>query len=317
MAKRITENRLVRFAKTPEAKGGAISTGSVVLVVALLSLILNLGAASVDYCIANEYCGGDEVCWIECYGLEFKNDTFVYPFNASGIVDASPSDQIISGKLFRDWGEGWKLIPLDKTCTGTWCGKSPNVATTVYSYAFREGKTYDIRIEIYKPIDSTIEWNINPSGKWLPLSKKPNVKMKIIESCNITTHEYVQKCAEGNKSCSKDTIIYYNTTTDCKKLLLIGDKTIDYLSQGRNCHVEGNVAICDSFKDGNGDGYCQEQGGETCSRITSDEVIVEKNSEKEWPVKTKIRMNRLVDSKLFVDDKAKYKSLAITEVSIK
>ena len=47
-------------------------------------------------------------------------------------------------KLQRSWGKGWRDIPLNKSCTGTWCGLSNADDERKFSVAFREGKDYQI-----------------------------------------------------------------------------------------------------------------------------------------------------------------------------
>jgi len=58
------------------------------------------------------------------------------------------------------------------------------------------------------------------------------------------------------------------TTTSCKQV--VRENGIDTLTpklQGYVCSDQGAYIVCDSIKDGNGDGICAVNGGETCCRI--------------------------------------------------
>jgi len=120
--------------------------------------------------------GGDMVCegTIEdpCYAyINFtaKEDIFIYPIDYDPwgrdfIVNFEPA--VKEWKLQRSWGTGWRNIPLDKSCTGTWCGLSNADDTRKFSVAFREGRDYQIRVVGYKnnPSD-TIKWAVNYEDK--------------------------------------------------------------------------------------------------------------------------------------------------------
>lgn len=127
---------------------------------------------------------GDQVCagTIEdpCYAyINFtaNEDIFIYPigydpWGRDTIFEFSPG--VKDWKLQRSWGKGWRDIPLDKTCTGTWCG-APNSDGVTYSWVLREDRDYRVRIVALKnkPSD-TIKWAVNYEDKeyldpvWLP-----------------------------------------------------------------------------------------------------------------------------------------------------
>lgn len=114
---------------------------------------------------------GDSVCMgtidDPCYAyinLTAKEDIFIYPtsydpWGRNTIMEFAPG--VKDWKLQRSWGSGWRDIPLDKTCTGTWCG-APNNLGVKYSYVLRENRDYQFRIIAYKnnPYD-TIKWAVN------------------------------------------------------------------------------------------------------------------------------------------------------------
>lgn len=49
-------------------------------------------------------------------------------------------------KLQRSWGTGWREIPMDKGCTGTWCGGKRGLKFNKFSVVWRKGKDYSTRI---------------------------------------------------------------------------------------------------------------------------------------------------------------------------
>jgi len=112
---------------------------------------------------------GDTVCSgtldDPCYAyMSFtaNEDIFIYPQDYDPWGRETPFDfqpQLKSWTLQRSWGTGWRNIPLNQSCTGTWCGLSNSNDKRVFSYAFREGRNYSIRIVAYKnnPSD-VIKW---------------------------------------------------------------------------------------------------------------------------------------------------------------
>jgi len=112
---------------------------------------------------------GDTVCagTLEdpCYAyMNFtaNEDIFIYPRDYDPWGRETPFNfqpQLKSWKLQRSWGTGWRNIPLNQSCTGTWCGLSNSNDKRVFSYAFREGRNYSIRIVAYKNNPSeVIKW---------------------------------------------------------------------------------------------------------------------------------------------------------------
>ena len=56
----------------------------------------------------------------------------------------------------------------------------------------------------------------------------------------------------------------------CPEEIILEDEHINYVDKGYNCEVSENETVCDSFKDGNGDGICQ--SGETCVTIKNNKI---------------------------------------------
>ena len=141
--------------------------------------------------ISNVSYSGDIICAgtesDPCYAyINFtaEEDIFIYPtgydpWGRNTLFDFDPN--VKSWKLQRSWGNGWRNIPLDKTCTGTWCGAKDSSGDCKYSIAFREDRDYRIRIVALKhsPYD-TIKWGafsgvdeIDPT--WLGVSESEGI----------------------------------------------------------------------------------------------------------------------------------------------
>jgi len=113
---------------------------------------------------------GDSVCagTIEdpCYAyINFtaNEDIFIYPTDYDPWGRNTPFEfdsNLKDWKLQRSWGTGWRTLPLNQSCTGTWCGLSSSKDTRVFSVAFRKGNNYQIRIVAYKntPADN-VKWS--------------------------------------------------------------------------------------------------------------------------------------------------------------
>lgn len=103
---------------------------------------------------------GDSICagTLEdpCYAfINFtaNEDIFIYrtdydPWGRNTLFNFDPN--VKSWKLERSWGRGWREIPLNQSCTGTWCGAPTNNADVQYSVVFRENRNYSLRITAYK-----------------------------------------------------------------------------------------------------------------------------------------------------------------------
>jgi len=182
MSKRI----YLESAKKWAIKAGIPAVGSIFLI---FMYINSLGIIdSVQYS-GDTICAGtlDDPCYAYL-NLSFKEDVFIYP--VEGVPDPWGRDTLFnfdpnvkSWKLERSWGKGWREIPLDKTCTGTWCGAKDSSGCK-YSIAFREGRNYQLRITGYKksPYD-IIKWGafsgvdeIDPS--WFGIDRDIGYKEK-------------------------------------------------------------------------------------------------------------------------------------------
>ena len=147
--------------------GSGITIGT--FVGGLFIYLTFIGAIEITGFSGDQVCAGTELD--PCYAyinLTAKEDIFIYPvgydpWGRDTFMQFEPG--VESWKLQRSWGSGWRDIPLDKTCTGTWCG-APNSDGVKYSYVLREGRDYKFRIVAYKnsPYE-TIKWAVNYEDK--------------------------------------------------------------------------------------------------------------------------------------------------------
>ena len=121
-----------------------------------------IGGITVTGYTGDQICAGtlEDPC-VALINFTAEEDIFIYPLdydpwerNVPFYTDA----ELESWKMYRSWGKGWREIKLNDTCTGTWCG-APNNKGVKYSFVFREGRDYTIKIEAVKE-------NQNDDIKW-------------------------------------------------------------------------------------------------------------------------------------------------------
>ena len=159
MSKRIYSESIKKWAIKLGIPSGVV--GSIIFL--MFSFLIQGGSIDVLGYSGDSTCAGtlEDPCYAYM-NFSMNEDVFIYPIGYDPWGRNTPfnfSPSIKEWKFQRSWGEGWRDIPLDKSCTGTWCGLSNSKDERVFSYAFREGKTYQIRIVGYKnnPTD-TIKW---------------------------------------------------------------------------------------------------------------------------------------------------------------
>ncbi len=173
--KRIYSETVKKWAKKLGIPSVAAGT-----IIGLTFLFLSLsGAITITGYSGDQVCAGtlSDPCYAYI-NFTANEDIFIYPIGYDPWGRETPfefSPAVKSWKLQRSWGKSWRDIPLDKTCTGTWCG-APNNKGVSYSWVLREGKDYRVRIVAMKnnPSDE-IKWAVDYEDKeyldptWLPL----------------------------------------------------------------------------------------------------------------------------------------------------
>lgn len=156
MSKRITSERVKKWAI------GLGITG-IPMVALIFWFMASLGSIDITGFEVDEFCVGtyEEPCYAYI-NISVHEDDFIYPSD-NWSKTAFPSDpQMKDVILYRSWGSSWRRIPLDKSCTGTWCGLSSSTDTRIFSFAFREDRDYKLRIAFIKNDPSQdVKWKVN------------------------------------------------------------------------------------------------------------------------------------------------------------
>lgn len=153
MAKRITSSRVKKWAVGSGIVG-------VPLAVLMIWFMVSLGAIDITGFSGDTICAGTEND--PCYAyinFTVNEDIFIYPSENWSSTAFYTDIQPKSVKMFRSWGNSWREIKLNQSCTGTWCGLSNSKDTRKFSFAFREGRNYQIKYEVLKEDpNSDIKW---------------------------------------------------------------------------------------------------------------------------------------------------------------
>lgn len=157
MSKRIYEQSIIKWILGIGATGGTLAGW-------IFYYLAQIGAITVNGYSGDMICAGtiEDPCYAYI-NFTANEDIFLYPigYDAWGRNTTFEFDpNVKEWKLQRSWGAGWRNIPLDKSCTGTWCGLSNSDDKRKFSIAFREDRDYQIRIVAYKYNSyDTIKWS--------------------------------------------------------------------------------------------------------------------------------------------------------------
>ncbi|KKL58448.1 hypothetical protein LCGC14_2225270, partial [marine sediment metagenome] len=148
-----------------------------------------------------------------------QEDIFIYPldydpYNRNIGVNFDPN--VKDWKIERSWGSGWREIDLNDTCKGTWCGGKFGAKSNVYSFAFREGRDYQIRITVLKN-------NPDENVKWSAFGVDPTF-------FGLNNQSLDKKYNKSNREISFDSKIDNSTELKIK----LGTDLIHYVIYGSN-----------------------------------------------------------------------------------
>ena len=155
--RRVKEKTLETFARNKAIAG--------ISVLSLLFIYLvSINAINVTGISNDSVCAGttDDPC-IGYVNFTANTDVFIYPMDLERTFGTNVS--LEDAKLYRSWGSGWREIDTDNGCTGSWCGCywCTKSNTAEFSYAFRKGRSYELKIVALKdnPFDD-VKWGFGP-----------------------------------------------------------------------------------------------------------------------------------------------------------
>jgi len=126
---------------------------------------------------------------------------------------------------------------------------------------------------------------INHSCEWVNEGWVETIPVYTPEKCVYEAKNDSEVCS--TEFIRNDYVPHDDYVLYCKQDLLINEKQVSYELQGYECSETDGVIICDSCTDGNCDGVCSPNGGETCCRF-KDGVKACKNSVVGWDGTTNV-----------------------------
>ena len=277
---RVYENTVKKWA----IKAG-IPAATVASSIFLIFMYLNsMGLIDITGMSEDQYCAGTCYIYIN-FTVNDKpitnEDIFIYPIGYDPYGRDTPFEfdpAVKSWKLQRSWGKGWRNLPLNQSCTGTWCGLSNSKDKRIFSVAFREGRDYQIRIEVQKRPLQTVKWwsddwniddpllltsvvfNESYCKEWdvRTWTTKELIGTELsLDSKNGTVIPIYEEVEHSEKYC-----------VDEIKAIQIDDKVIDVWKDLQMGMTNDKEVIIDDWLDGNANGICE--AGESCCYSTDE-----------------------------------------------
>ncbi len=124
---------------------------------------------------------------------------------------------------------------------------------------------------------------INHSCEWVNEGWTEKIHVYAPPECVYDAKNDSEVCS--SEFIRDDYVSHDDYVLHCKQDLLINTKRVSYELQGYNCKETEGEIICDSCVDGNCDGICDVNGGETCCKV-DENMITCKNSVVGWENKS-------------------------------
>lgn len=206
MAKRIYWESLKKW-----GLGTGLSGAGIASVYLLFAFLASSGVLDYYEHSGDVVCAGtlDDPCYAYIT-FNLTEDVYVYPLEYDPWGRNTPFEFQPGVKdwwLERSWGDGWARYDLQNGCTGTWCG-APNSDGAKYSFVWRAGKIYNIRIVALKHNPSeVIKWSafngeIDPY--WLGLKADAPFKREFIQKNETKILENsIVSCTEEKRTYNK------------------------------------------------------------------------------------------------------------------
>jgi len=198
MAKRIYWETVKKWAKDVGIPTGIASFTILFIYLSFLGIIEVAGHSGDMTCAGTL----EDPC-LAFINFTAKEDIFIYPIDYDPYGRETPfsTDKgLKEWHIYRSWGAGWREIKLNETCPGTWCG-APDNKGVKYSFVFREGKDYQIKIVAYKenPTED-IKWGFGPVDPiWHGENRGPGWDKNCHEGkCNLILYSGIRNVYEDN-----------------------------------------------------------------------------------------------------------------------
>jgi len=274
MTKRVYSETVKKWAKNLGISGGTL-IGLIFLYLFAIGAISNVSYSGDSICAGTE----SDPCYA-FINFTANEDIFLYPIDydpwgRNTIFSFDPN--VKSWKLERSWGDDWRNIPLDKSCTGTWCGLSNSEDKREFSVAFRKGKDYKLRITGYKNNpNEDIKWGAFSGVDEIDPVWRGTYSNKYNVSFEFSKNGIIHKCLDitiRNLQDSSDNInlktILNETNFDINKLKNL--KFFEYKSE--EIIKDTYEKVCNPFDyiDGNG----TKRIDNNCTNIVSGNYIEE------------------------------------------